>query len=126
MSTRAHIRSPIMANVPGATEGCDLARMCGGVWVCTDHVPWGDDFIHVAGASDAIVGVRLDSDSSAWIDLATMLPYDGNHPYAMGARTWEKAVEVMQADIRFSPAPTDEEVAAAAEQTLRLLQRMEG
>lgn len=103
---------PVTDHVTTATTGCSLG-MCS-KWVCTEHVTWEGIDLCVASNTHAIVGVGLRGNLEVCIDIQKVRP---------GAQ-WPDLVKVMENDGRFCPAPTDEEVEAAAQGALRLFKEM--
>lgn len=97
-----------------------LDKGCGdsvypGHWSCSYHTTWHGQVLHVGASTDCIVAVRLDGTDDVYIDLVSK--------YGRTKRWNDVALELAE-DVRFSPAPTDDEIEEAVAAALALVRSL--
>lgn len=97
------------------TEGCGETMPISPMWMCTDHLEWDGQTLHIAGADDCICAV--------WFNNAD--PLELTEKFDRSLDTWNKVLAQMEADERFFTPPTPEEVEQAVRATLSLVNEME-
>lgn len=95
----------------GCPSGDDT--MPGSHWVCTDHITWNGELLHVAGSTHDVAGAWLDDDRRIDFGLGDSRPH-----------TWEDFEARLMEDDNFSPAPSEEDLRAAQEHLSKMLQEL--